>query len=106
MTHDRDTTIDFEMLRKLSEEGLRPSLMRPDGVAGNTLGFLAIDPMDVEHGMHIVLQAGQVIEQERGGAGFNPNTVAQVWPDNQLSIDGLISVARNFTTWNNANTGK
>lgn len=103
LSKDSDVLIDFEMLRKLSEQYPETSLMRPAGVPSNALGFLAIDPMDVDHGLHIALQAGQVVEQDRGGAGFNPNTIAFVWPADQLSLDGLITVARNQLMWNQQN---
>ena len=87
------------MLKKLSEfEGL-PTMDRPAGLMGNALGFLAIDPMEIDHELHIALQAGQALEQMRGPEGFNPNTIAFVWPDNQLSLNGLMTVAQNFTTW-------
>lgn len=91
--------IDFETLKKLSEIEDSPALDRPVGLTSNTLGFLAIDPMEIDYEMHVVLQAGQALEQMRGPEGFNPNTIAFVWPDNQLSLNGLMQVVENVMTW-------
>lgn len=98
----KNLLIDFGMLEKLAEQGA-VGLARPIGLPANALGFTALDVADIDPLLDAAIAAGKTVEIERGGVGFSPNTITTVWPDNQLSIDGLMTVARNSQIWNHQN---
>lgn len=97
MTHNDNSSIDFETLAKL--DALGPSgIMRPSGVKANQLGFTAIDRADIDPVFDPVLDIGTFVERRYGTAGINPSAVDQVWPQGELSLKGLMQVAQN-STW-------
>lgn len=82
-----------------SEEDLVVQIDRPSGLRSNELGLVALDLREL-HPLHaLIVEKGQDIERDRGGAGFNPNTVDYLWTADGLSISGVASVVKNYRIW-------
>lgn len=87
-------------LVQYGEDTLTIPIDRPPNLHGNQLGLTPIDLREL-HPLHaLIVERGQMVEIDRGNAGFDPNTIHFLWQPEGLSLDGLAIIIRNYTLWN------